>query len=90
VLKTAASPAASAVCCAQAGPVATRLAVRRGVNVVHSNQTWWRRNAEDPVAVVEWQCQLNPHHNNSGDMNESRLLMEPLAAFDPNGDVIPR
>jgi peptide/nickel transport system substrate-binding protein len=33
--------------------------------------------------------QLNPHHNNAGEMNESRLMMEPLAAFDQNGDVVP-
>ena len=77
------------------GPLAAQMLATAGVASAQSKGaefTAIRRGGGGPLRALWWQAPtlLNPHFaTGTKDQDASRIFYEPLAAFDPDGNVIP-
>src|SRR5262245_42421424 len=77
-----------------AAPFATSLLVTSGVAAQPKTQPFTpaQRGGGGPLRVLWWQAPtlLNPHlGNGQKDLDASRVFYEPLAAYDPDGNLFP-
>src|ERR671931_934569 len=78
-----------------AAPMATQLLAHAGVAMAQSKAPIYKptkRGGGGLLKVLWWQgpTLLNPHFaTGTKDQNGSRLFYEPLAAFDPDGNLVP-
>jgi peptide/nickel transport system substrate-binding protein len=78
-----------------AAPISTQLLVASGVAMAQSPSTYkpTKRGGGGPLKVLWWQgpTLLNPHFAvGTKDQDGSRLFYEPLAAWDPEGNLKPK
>jgi len=77
-----------------AAPVATQLLMSSGVAVAQPKTPYkpTKRGGGGPIKVLWWQgpTLLNPHFaTGTKDQDGSRVFYEPLAAWDPEGNLVP-
>ncbi len=76
------------------GPLAARLLASAGVAHAQPRATFspTKRGGGGPLRVLWWQAPtlLNPHFaTGTKDQDASRIFYEPLAAYDPDGNIVP-